>query len=70
MIRKGRVDEPRKDDTSRNADGLEFYIRRQRKRENNLFPLRISSTTTIYVTQDKCNEKYAEQYMKEKMGIR
>lgn len=27
-----------------------------------LKPLRINSTTVIYVKEEKCNEKYAEEY--------
>lgn len=37
-------------------------IRAHRKLERGLMPLRIDPRTVIYVTPDKCNERYAENY--------
>lgn len=52
----------KKDDSSRNDDNLDVVVARCINKDKNLYPLRINKTTVIYVTKDKCNEKYAEQY--------
>lgn len=51
----------RKLDKSRNpdADTLTAAVARQKERERTLRPLRITPTTVIYVTPDKCNPEYA-----------
>lgn len=54
----------RKADTTKNGKKLEECISAHRKREKNLFPLRINRTTVIYVTKDKCTPEYAEKYAK------
>lgn len=55
----------RKPDVSKNADvsQLDEVLQRQRLKEKNLFPLRINSTTVVYVTKDKCNAEYKEKYL-------
>lgn len=40
----------------------ERRIARQREKEKNLVPLVIDARTTIYVTPEKCNEAYAEEF--------
>lgn len=64
--RKAPTDE-RKPDTSKNADNLDQIIERQRERERNLYPLRVSKTTVIYVTKKKATKEYAEEYKRDKM---
>lgn len=64
--RKGPVEE-RKPDTTTNEENLDEIITRQREREKNLYPVRISSTTVIYVTRNKANRQYAEQYKRDKL---
>lgn len=59
----------RKADTSCNSGDLTECIQRQLKRERNLYPLRITGTTVIYVTKTKCTKEYAEKYKREKMGL-
>lgn len=58
----------RKFDNSKNADEdkLARVMRQQAEKEKHLFPLRINTTTVIYVTADKCNEKYREEYLTNK----
>lgn len=52
----------RKGDNCKNGKKLEECVKAHKERERNLFPLRISRTTVIYVTKDKCNQEYAERY--------
>lgn len=59
----------RKADTSKNDNDLTECIQRQLERERNLYPLRITGTTVIYVTKAKCTKEYAEKYKREKMGL-
>lgn len=61
-------DAERKPDPSKNgdADKLARLMRQQAKKEKHLFPLRINATTVIFVTADKCNEKYKEEYLMNK----
>lgn len=57
-------------DTATNGD-TETYVSEQRKKENNLFPLRIDRTTTILVPKERCTEEYAEVYRKKHgMGVK
>lgn len=64
--RKGPAEE-RKPDTTTNEENLDEIITRQREREKNLYPVRISSTTVIYVTRNKANSQYAEKYKRDKL---
>lgn len=59
--------EERKPDTTANEENLDEIINRQREREKNLYPVRISSTTMIYVTRNKATRQYAEQYKRDKL---
>lgn len=59
----------RKVDITQNDAGLNDIITQQLKRERNLYPLRITGTTVIYVTKAKCTKEYAEKYKREKMGL-
>lgn len=52
----------RKSDNCKNGKKLEECVKAHKKRERNLFPLRINRTTVIYVTKDKCTPEYAEKY--------
>lgn len=58
--KKNRMPEEvqRKADVTKNAEGLDDYIEAQRDRERNLYPLRINSTTVIYVTKGRGRERY------------
>ena len=56
-----------KPDSTVNSSGLDKAIERYRSHEKTLYPLRISRTTVIYVTKDKCNRKYAEDYLNNKL---
>lgn len=60
----------RKGNNSDNAPGVEACVLRQREREKNLHPLRVSPTTVIYVTKYKCTPEHAEKYRREKLGIK
>lgn len=64
--RKAPTDE-RKPDTSKNTDNLDLIIERQRERERNLYPLRVSKTTVIYVTKRKATKEYADEYNHDKL---
>lgn len=61
-------DAERKPDPSKNgdADKLARLMRKQEEKEKHLFPLRINATTVIFVSADKCNEKYKEEYLTNK----
>lgn len=56
-----------KPDSTVNGSGLDKAIERYRSHEKRLYPLRISRTTVIYVTKNKCNRKYAEDYLNNKL---
>lgn len=58
--KKNRMPEEvrRKTDVTKNAEELDDYIEAQRERERNLYPLRINSTTVIYVTKGRGRERY------------
>ena len=58
--KKNRMPEEvrRKADVAHNAGELDDYIEAQRERERNLYPLRINSTTVIYVTKGRGRERY------------
>lgn len=58
----------RKADTTKNGDKVHQCIANQRKREKELYPLRINKTTVIFVKKEKCNEKYAEWY-RNRIGV-
>lgn len=47
-----------------NDDKLQSVIDKYKKREKPLFPLRINRQTVIYVTKEKCNSRYKEEYLK------
>ena len=64
--RKGPAEE-RKPDTTTNVSNLDEIIARQREREKNLYPIRVSGTTVIYVTRNKANSQYAEKYKRDKL---
>lgn len=54
--------EQRKPDLEVNGSKVHEAILRQREREKHLFPLRINKTIVIYVTKNKCNPEYAEEF--------
>lgn len=64
--RKGPVEES-KLDTTKNTGNLDEIIARQREREKKLYPVRVSSTTVIYVTKSKATRQYAEEYKRDKL---
>lgn len=63
---KGPAEE-RKPDITVNTGNLDEVITRQREREKELHPIRVSSTTVIYVTRNKATRQYAEQYKRDKL---
>lgn len=60
----------RKADTAKNGNDLSEYIEHQKKREKQLYPLRITGTTVIYVTKDKQTSEYADWYRKERLKVK
>ncbi len=64
--RKSSVEEG-KPDTTKNTGNLDEIIARQREREKNLYPVRVSGTTVIYVTKSKATRQYAEEYKRDKL---
>lgn len=64
--RQGPVEES-KPDTTKNIENLDEIIARQREREKKLYPVRVSSTTVIYVTKSKVTRQYAEEYKRDKL---
>lgn len=56
-----------KPDTATNPSGLDLAIEQQKKREKQLYPLRVSPTTTILVPKAKCTPEYAQKYYSEKL---
>lgn len=59
----------RKPDLEINGNKIQQAVEMQRLREKNLYPLRISQTTIIYVTEEKCTVEYAEKYKREKLNL-
>lgn len=53
-----------KDDTRENVEVPENVIKAQNEKMKRLKPLRINDRTVIYVTEDKCNETYRQDYLK------
>ena len=53
-------------DNSKNNDDLDDVIAAQLEKDKHTrkYPLRINKQTTIFVSKDKCNEQYAEEYRK------
>ena len=53
-------------DNSKNNDDLNDVIAKQLELDKNTrrYPLRINKQTTIFVSKEKCNEQYAEEYRK------
>ena len=51
-------------DNSKNNDDLDDVIAKQLEldKKTRRYPLRINKQTTIFVSKEKCNEQYAEQY--------
>lgn len=56
-----------KEDTRENVEVPEAVIKAHKDRMMRLKPLRINARTVIYVTEDKCNEAYRQEYLK-RMG--
>lgn len=53
-------------DNSKNNDDLDDVIAKQLEldKKTRKYPLRINKQTTIFVSKEKCNEQYAEEYRK------
>lgn len=53
-------------DNSKNNDDLDDVIAKQLEldKKTRRYPLRINKQTTIFVSNEKCNEQYAEEYRK------
>lgn len=51
---------------SKNNDDLDDVIAKQLEldKRTRRYPLRINKQTTIFVSKEKCNEQYAEEYRK------
>ena len=51
-------------DNSKNNDDLDDVISKQLEldKKTRRYPLRINKQTTIFVSKEKCNEQYAEEY--------
>ena len=60
----------RKADTTKNSNSLSEFIERQKEYEKQLYPLRITGTTVIYVTKDKQTGEYADCYRRERLKIK
>lgn len=60
----------RKADTTKNSNSLSEFIERQKEYEKQLYPLRITGTTVIYVTKDKQTSEYADWYRRERLKIK
>lgn len=58
----------KKVDLSQNGDKTSQAVEKQKKREENLFPLRLNSKTVIYVKKENQNMYYDEK-AKKKIGI-
>lgn len=53
-------------DSTKNPDGIQEAIERQREREKHLRALRVDKNTVILVSKKKCTKKYAEAYKAKK----
>ena len=53
-------------DPTKNPDGVQEAIERQKEREKHLRALRVNQNTVILVPKKKCTKKYAETYKAEK----
>ena len=53
-------------DNSKNNDDLDDVIAKQLEldKKTRRYPLRINKQTTIFVSKEKCDEQYAEEYRK------
>ena len=53
-------------DNSKNNDDLDDVIAKQLEldKRTRRYPLLINKQTTIFVSKEKCNEQYAEEYRK------
>ena len=53
-------------DNSKNNNDLDDVIAKQLEldKRTRRYPLRINKQTTIFVSKEKCNEQYAEEYRK------
>lgn len=53
-------------DNSKNNDDLDDVIAKQLEldKRTRRYPLRINKQTSIFVSKEKCNEQYAEEYRK------
>lgn len=51
-----------KADIDKNGEGVDNAIERYKRREKNLFPLRINRQTVIYVIKEKCTQQYTDWY--------
>ena len=53
-------------DVFKNSDDLDEVIAAQMEKDKQTrkYPLRINKQTTIFVSKEKCNEQYAEEYRK------
>ena len=53
-------------DNSKNNDDLDDVIAKQLEldKRTRRYPLRINKQPTIFVSKEKCNEQYAEEYRK------
>ena len=60
----------RKADTTKNSNSLSEFIERQKEYEKQLYPLRITGTTVIYVTKEKQTKEYADWYRKERLKVK
>ena len=60
----------RKADTTKNSNSLSEFIERQKEYEKQLYPLRITGTTVIYVTKEKQTSEYADWYRRERLKIK
>lgn len=51
-------------DVFSNSEGLDDVIAAQLEKDKRTrkYPLRINKQTVIFVSKDKCNEEYAEEY--------
>lgn len=63
MTKKLPVDKVRKFDSTKNGDALRL-VEEHRDKEKHLFPLRIDEKTVIFVSEEKCTEKYRLEWMK------
>lgn len=54
-------------DLTKNPDGVQEAIERQKKREKHLHTLRVNQNTVILVPKKKCTKEYAETYKAEKL---